>query len=236
MPNSPADPIPSVAGLRSLGTGSQQAAPGTVAPLTTKGDLLGYSTLNARVAVGATNGDALTVDSTAATGLAYAARERLLYVNSADGTTVTNPGALAETDLSLTFVVPAGAMNVVGRAMRINHDSMVAGTAGNTTTTIKVKTGAIELGSMAAGGTPTTSTKWQAEIILVCRSTGATGTLFCTCTKSMIRSSAFPTTLSQPTATVDLTAAFTVKMTVTFTNAGATNAITQKLFMAEILN
>jgi len=44
---------------------------GLSSPLTTKGDLWGYSTTNARVGVG-TNGQVLTADSTAATGVAWA--------------------------------------------------------------------------------------------------------------------------------------------------------------------
>ena len=42
----------------------------SVSPLTTKGDLYGFSTTNARVAVG-TNGQYLAADSTAATGVAW---------------------------------------------------------------------------------------------------------------------------------------------------------------------
>ena len=44
---------------------------GLSSPLTTKGDIWGYSTTNARVPVG-TNGQVLTADSTAATGVAWA--------------------------------------------------------------------------------------------------------------------------------------------------------------------
>jgi len=44
---------------------------GSASPLTTKGDLYGFSTTGARVAVG-TNGQVLTADSTAATGVAWA--------------------------------------------------------------------------------------------------------------------------------------------------------------------
>ena len=44
---------------------------GAVSPLTTKGDLYTFSTSDARLAVGATNGMALTVDSAEATGLKY---------------------------------------------------------------------------------------------------------------------------------------------------------------------
>lgn len=44
---------------------------GSASPLTTKGDLYGFSTTNARVAVG-TNGQVLTADSTIATGVKWA--------------------------------------------------------------------------------------------------------------------------------------------------------------------
>ncbi len=52
-------------------SGSAWVAVGSASPLTTKGDLYGFSTTNARVPVG-TNGQVLTADSTEATGVKWA--------------------------------------------------------------------------------------------------------------------------------------------------------------------
>jgi hypothetical protein len=61
-------------------------------PLTTKGDLYGYSTTDARVGVG-TNGQVLTADSTAATGVAWATAASggmtLISTTTLSGTSVT---------------------------------------------------------------------------------------------------------------------------------------------------
>lgn len=54
------------------GSGSSSAAFSTLSPLTTKGDLLGYSTTDVRLPIG-TDGYVLTADSSQATGLKWAA-------------------------------------------------------------------------------------------------------------------------------------------------------------------
>jgi hypothetical protein len=57
-------------------TGAQGPQGSTL--LTTKGDLLSFSTVNARLAVGGTNNHVLTVDSAQATGLKWAAPQCVL--------------------------------------------------------------------------------------------------------------------------------------------------------------
>lgn len=65
----------------SAGTGG-----GLTSPLTTKGDIWGFSTVNARIPVGGTNGFVLTVDSTNALGVSWAASGGGGAVSSVTGT------------------------------------------------------------------------------------------------------------------------------------------------------
>jgi hypothetical protein len=67
---------PSAAGsaanvLTSDGTNWVSSTPSAASPLTTKGDLYSFTTVNARLAVGANDGQMLQVDSAASTGLAW---------------------------------------------------------------------------------------------------------------------------------------------------------------------
>lgn len=65
-------PLPLASGGTGVSAGSANVAFNTLSPLTTKGDILSFSTVNARLPVG-TDGQVLTADSTQALGVKWAA-------------------------------------------------------------------------------------------------------------------------------------------------------------------
>jgi len=97
--------------------GSAWVAVGGSSPLTTKGDLYGFSTVDARLPVG-TNGHVLTADSTQSLGIKWAAAagggKVLQVVSATTATTVQNyTTTMADTGLSASITPSATSSKVL---------------------------------------------------------------------------------------------------------------------------
>ena len=107
---------------------------GSASPLTTKGDLYGFSTVNARVPVG-TNGQILTADSTEATGVKWASAGgggKVLQV--VQGTTATETTSTSSTfaDTTLTATItPTSATSKILVLIAQNGCEKTTGNADN---------------------------------------------------------------------------------------------------------
>ena len=103
--------VPGTSGniLTSNGTNWTSAAPANVSPLTTKGDLYTFTTVNARLAVG-TDGQVLVADSAQAAGIKWATMTGITTWTDVTGTSATlvaNNGYLANNVGLVTFTLPA---------------------------------------------------------------------------------------------------------------------------------
>ncbi len=93
--------------VNSGGTAPEWATTADQTPLTTKGDLFGFDTADARIPIG-TNGHVLTADSTQSLGLKWAAPAgggKVLQVVSATTTTQTNIASATLTDTGITATI-----------------------------------------------------------------------------------------------------------------------------------
>ena len=93
--------------VNSGGTAPEWAATADQTPLTTKGDLFGFDTADARIPIG-TNGHILTADSTQSLGLKWAAPAgggKVLQVVSATTSSTTTIATSTPTDTGITATI-----------------------------------------------------------------------------------------------------------------------------------
>jgi len=120
-----------------------------ISPLTTKGDLIGFSTVNTRLAVASGDGKFLQVSSAAATGLAWSASTITLggnfttsgaFASTFTMTNTTNVTFPTSGTLATTSQIPTGA------ALTKTDDTNVTLTLGGSPTTALVNAASLTLG------------------------------------------------------------------------------------------
>lgn len=156
---------------------------------------------------------------------------RSLSVNTADSSAIASTAS--ETNFGRSYSLGAGALNVAGRALCIRAAGKQSCT-GTPTLTIRLKWGSTTLISMGAIRASTSTARWSLEAVVVCRTTGSSGTVNTTAGVQVMGA----TNGSQPatSATVDLTASATIQVSAQWSVSDALNTTTLELLEVEALN
>jgi hypothetical protein len=125
-----------------------------VTPLTTKGDLFTFTTVDARIGVGA-NGTILTADSAEATGMKWAAPAsggKIAQVVAYEGTNTLGLTTSYETVDSLA-ITPTSATSKIYASITVLAKPRNASGAGSTTVDFRLYRGATAVGPTSTAGT-----------------------------------------------------------------------------------
>jgi hypothetical protein len=139
-------------------SGSAWVTIGGGSPLTTKGDLYTYSTTDARLAVG-TNGQILTADSTAATGIKWATPAgggKVLQVVHASTSTIGESATSTFADSGLTATITPSAST--SKILVLVNQAGCSKDSGNTANMLQLLRGATVLTKFAGLGGQTDNT------------------------------------------------------------------------------
>lgn len=145
-------------------------------PLTTKGDLWGWTTTNARLAVGSTDGQVLQVSSAAATGLAYSTPTYPTASGSAgqilrsDGTNNVYTTATFANTYAVSTLLYASSSNAVSGLATANSAVLVTNSTGVPAYSGTMTNGQVIIGS--TGATPTAAALSQGTGITITNGAG----------------------------------------------------------------
>jgi hypothetical protein len=150
--------------------GSAWVAVGGSSPLTTKGDLYGFSTLDARIPIG-TNNQVLTADSTQALGLKWAAASTGKLIQVVEGTTdvgaYSSSSTYADTGLTVTITPTLASSKILVFAVHqgVGKSSSNSGT-GNQIKLLRDSTEISNTGDGLQNSAPT-SMQWFDSVMLM---------------------------------------------------------------------
>ncbi len=172
------DKLPVVKVCPECGAVSAPASSGGLqSPLTTKGDLWGFSSENSRIPVGP-DGAVLQADSSAPGGVSWAAVVGVLFTQTADVTVGDSGAELTLLGAGVGTLTLFSDFFKVGKSIRIRMRGYVSDT-GTPNFTLNIKLGntiVLTTGTVSFSGT-ISNNQWFVEAIITCRSIGIGGTV-----------------------------------------------------------
>lgn len=166
------------------------------------------------------------------TDFSAAGRPGVLSVNTADSSAIASTAV--ETNFSLTHLLLQDFLTV-GRVIRITVSGKYSDT-GTPTLQLKLKAGSVTLLDLGAVtlGSGVSNKQWKAEFLLVCRTTGGSGTVHTSLVSALLDDDLRQAIANL--ATIDTTATQTLQVSAQWSASDAANTITQELMLVEALN
>jgi hypothetical protein len=160
--------------LNSSNVETNLCASGSVSPLTTKGDLYGFSTVNARIPVG-TNGQVLTADSTQTLGLKWATPSTDLWTASGNLLRPTATGTINEIQL-IALTANTGSLKFLSASNAGNTDTIITNASYGQASTLTIPDVGGSIGNFILSNSTDTQNIASASAINLTSGTGVSVT------------------------------------------------------------